>query len=56
MHKKCTFRNKPLKLQDILRQVVKIKYRKGIENVVPDFKARYEFLASSSLATSIVAI
>ena len=60
MHKKRTFRNKPfdnwpLKLQDILPQIVEIKYRKGIDNVGSDFKARYEFLTSSSLATSIVA-
>ena len=59
MHKKRTFRNKrvdnwPLKLQDILPQTIEIKYLKGIDNVGPDFSARYEFLASSSLSTSIV--
>ena len=42
MHKKLTFRNKrvdnwSLKLQDILRQIVEIKYRKVIDNVRPDF-------------------
>ena len=42
MHKKCTFHNKPfdnwpLKLQDILPQIVEIKYRKGIDNVGSNF-------------------
>ena len=42
MHKKRTFRNKrvdnwPLKLQDILPQIVEIKYREGIDNVGPAF-------------------
>ena len=46
MHKKLTFRNKrvdnwPLKLQDILRQIVEIKYRKVSDNVGPDFLMRY---------------
>ena len=56
MHKKHTFRNKRidnwlLKLQDILPQIIAIKYRKGIDNGGPDFLTRYEPLASS-LSTS----
>ena len=53
MHKKHTFRNKRidnwlLKLQDILPQIIAIKYRKGIDNIGPDFLTRYEPLVSSS--------
>ena len=53
MHKKYSFRNKRidswlLKLQDLLPQILAIKYRKGIDNVGPDFLTRYEPLDSSS--------
>ena len=47
IHKKRTFRNKrvdnwPLKLQDILRQIVEIKYRKVIDNAGLDFLMHYD--------------
>ena len=47
MHKKRKFRHKhvdngPLKLQDILRQIVEIQYRKVIDNVGPDFLMHYD--------------
>ena len=47
MHTKATFHNKRidnwlLKLQDILPQILFIKYRKGIDNVGPDYLTRYE--------------
>ncbi|CAF1480231.1 unnamed protein product [Adineta ricciae] len=53
MHKKYSFRNKRidnwlLKLQDLLPQILSIKYRKGIDNVGPDFLTRYEPSSSSS--------
>ena len=53
MHKKYTFRNKRidnwlLKLQDLLPQIIEIKYRKGVDNVGPDFLTRYEPLDSST--------
>lgn len=46
MHKNLSLRNKRidnwlLKLQDLLPQIVTIKYRKGIDNVGPDFLTRY---------------
>ena len=52
MHKKYSFRNKRidnwlLKLQDLLPQILAIKYRKGIDNIGPDFLTRYEPLDSS---------
>jgi Integrase zinc binding domain len=52
MHQKYTFRNKRidswlLKLQDLVPQILAIKYRKGIDNVGPDFLTRYEPLDSS---------
>jgi hypothetical protein len=53
MHKNYALRNKRidnwlLKLQDLLPQIRSIKYRKGIDNVGPDFLTRYEPLPSSS--------
>lgn len=55
MHKKHTFRNKRidnwlLKLQDLLPQITAIKYRKGVDNVGPDFLTRYEPLEPPSSA------
>ena len=52
MHKKYAIRNKRidnwlLKLQDLLPQIIAIKYQEGIDNVGPDFLTRYESLASS---------
>lgn len=46
MHKNHNFGNKRidnwlLKLQDLLPQITAIKYRKGIDNVGPDFLTRY---------------
>lgn len=57
MHKNYTFRNKRidnwlLKLQDILPQILAIKYRKGIDNVGPDFLTRYDSLDSHSAPSS----
>ena len=57
---KRTFRDKRvdswlLKLQDTLRQIVEIKYRKGIDNVGPDLLMHYTPLASSLFPTSIAA-
>ena len=57
MHKKYTFRNKRidnwlLKLQDLLPQILAINYRKGIENVGPDFLTRYEPLDPPSSSPS----
>ncbi|CAF3004538.1 unnamed protein product [Rotaria sp. Silwood2] len=52
MHKKYNFRNKRidnwlLKLQDLLPQILEIKYRKGIDNAGPDFLTRYDISDSS---------
>ncbi|CAF4410957.1 unnamed protein product, partial [Rotaria magnacalcarata] len=57
MHKKHSFRNKRidnwlLKLQDILPQIIAIKYRRGVDNVGPDFLTRYDPLDSSSIIES----
>ncbi|CAF1523718.1 unnamed protein product [Adineta ricciae] len=57
MHKNYNFRNKRidnwlLKLQDLLPQILSIKYRKGIDNVGPDFLTRYEPISSSSCDSS----
>lgn len=57
MHKNYTFRNKRidnwlLKLQDLLPQIIAIKYRKGIDNVGPDFLTRYDPLDSPSSPSS----
>ena len=51
MHKNYNFRNKRidnwlLKLQDLLPQITAINYRKGIDNVGPDFLTRYQPLES----------
>ncbi|CAF4081208.1 unnamed protein product, partial [Rotaria magnacalcarata] len=57
MHKKHSFRNKRidnwlLKLQDILPQIIAIKYRRGVDNVGPDFLTRYDPFDSSSIIES----
>ncbi|CAF2802509.1 unnamed protein product [Rotaria sp. Silwood2] len=53
MHKKHTLRSKRidnwlLKLQDLLPQIIAIKYRKGTDNVGPDFLTRYDPVDPSS--------
>lgn len=55
--KNFTIRNKRidywlLKLQDLLPQITAIKYRRGIDNVGPDFLTRYEPLHESSSPSS----
>ncbi|CAF1497807.1 unnamed protein product [Adineta ricciae] len=55
MHKKYTLRNKRidnwlLKLQDLLPQILSIKYRRGIDNLGPDFLTRYETLSTPPLS------
>jgi hypothetical protein len=61
MHKNYTFRNKRidnwlLKLQDLLPQILAIKYRKGIDNFGPDFLTRYEPMDSSPSSSSDLSI
>ncbi|CAF1483144.1 unnamed protein product [Rotaria sordida] len=58
MHKKHNFGNKRidnwlLKLQDMLPHILAIKYRKGVDNVGPDFLTRYEPL-ESPLSTPVL--
>ena len=61
MHRNFSLHNKRidnwlLKIQDLLPQILAIRYRKGVDNVGPDFLTRYDPLEpSSSLDASLQA-
>jgi hypothetical protein len=52
MHKKTTYGNKRIDnwlihLQDLIPQIIEIKYRRGIDNVGADYLSRYETIGTS---------
>ncbi len=61
MHKKKNYGNKRIDnwliyLQDLIPQIIEIKYRRGIDNIGPDYLTRYETIGMDTQHQSLYAI
>ena len=61
MHKKKNYGNKRIDnwlicLQDLIPQIIEIKYRRGIDNIGPDYLTRYETIGIDNQQQSLSAI
>ncbi|CAF3269011.1 unnamed protein product [Rotaria socialis] len=61
MHKKRNYGNKRIDnwliyLQDLIPQIIEIKYRRGIDNIGPGYLTRYETIDSDNQQQSLSAI